>query len=66
MMAASFNEQAFNQYYEAMSKNPYEVKEHTSNFIKGTIDADEKGIFFTSIPYDKGWKITVDGKKLEQ
>ena len=65
-MAAAFNEQAFEQYYEAMSKNPYEVKEHTSNFIKGTIDVDEKGIFFTSIPYDKGWKITVDGKKLEQ
>ena len=66
MMAAAFNEQAFDQYYEAMSQNPYEVKEHTSNFVKGTIDVDEKGIFFTSIPYDKGWKITVDGKKLEQ
>ena len=66
MMAAAFNEQAFEQYYKAMSQNPYEVEEHTSNFVKGTIDVDEKGIFFTSIPYDKGWKITVDGKKLEQ
>ena len=66
MMAANFKEDAFLEYYNAMAQQPYEVTKHTANSIKGTVEAAEDGIFFTSIPYDRGWKITVDGKELEE
>lgn len=33
--------------------------------IKGSIDSAIDGIMYTSIPYEKGWSVYVDGKKQE-
>lgn len=33
--------------------------------LKGTVTASEGQILFTSIPYEEGWTIKVDGKKVE-
>ena len=33
--------------------------------IKGTVKFDKDGLFFTSIPYDTGWSVKVDGVELE-
>lgn len=33
--------------------------------IGGTVTADEGDVLFTTIPYDKGWRAYVDGKKVE-
>ena len=35
------------------------------NDVKGNIDVKEDGLLFTSIPFDKGWAVKVDGKKVE-
>lgn len=35
------------------------------NEIKGTVSAKDNGTLFTSIPYDKGWSVYVDGKKVK-
>jgi len=34
----------------------------SQNVIKGTIETDSSRLLFFSIPYDEGWKATVDGK----
>lgn len=31
--------------------------------IKGSIESNNNGILFLPVPYDKGWKLTVDGHK---
>ena len=33
------------------------------NKVTGIITADEDSVLFTSIPYEKGWKVYIDGKK---
>lgn len=33
--------------------------------VKGSIETNENGILFLPIPYDKGWKLTIDGRKQE-
>ena len=33
--------------------------------IEGTIDSDRDGLFYTSIPYEKGWQAYVDGEEVE-
>ena len=33
--------------------------------MKGTITADSEGLVFTSIPYDKGWTVLVNGEEVE-
>jgi len=38
-----------------------EVTDFRDNHIEGTVTADESGVLVTSIPYDKGWKLKVDG-----
>jgi hypothetical protein len=39
---------------------------HTEDTLKGTITVPEDRRFiFTSIPYDKGWRVTCDGKEVE-
>ena len=37
----------------------------TNNKIKGTVNADKDATLICSIPYDKGWSVYIDGKKVE-
>jgi uncharacterized membrane protein YfhO len=45
-----------------LSKNSFQIKEFTNNFIKGTLTLEKEEMLFLSIPYDKGWKLTVDNQ----
>lgn len=62
VMAASLDDDAFNTYYDSLNDETLKVTNYTSTKINGTIDVKEDGLFLTSIPYDKGWKVLVDGK----
>lgn len=51
--------------YEELSASAYNITEYTEDSFYGTIDVqvgDE--LIFTTIPYDEGWVITVDGKEV--
>ena len=61
----SVNEQALTQFYEAISQSPLEVDSYSDTEIKAHISADNDGILYTSIPYDKGWHVQVDGTETE-
>ncbi len=37
---------------------------HSQNLIRGTIRIADKRLLFFSIPYDKGWTVEIDGKKV--
>ena len=42
------------------------VEEHGNDYLKGTIDIPEgQELIFTSIPYDEGWHVYVDGEQVE-
>lgn len=56
-----FDPEAMEEIYQCLSKSPLELSSWTDTGLAGSINTPERGTMFTSIPYDKGWKIWVDG-----
>jgi uncharacterized membrane protein YfhO len=54
---------AFTKYYEELSASPFQINNFTDSYFEGEImnSGDKQYALFT-IPYDKGWKVHVDGK----
>ncbi len=59
----TMDEAKWEKTYDIMSENLMEVTAFGDTFVRGKIHVDESGIFVTSIPYDEGWVMKVDGKK---
>ncbi len=56
------NENKFiNAYNEIQSNGVLDVTVNDESYIKGTIDLANGSMLYTSIPYDKGWAVYVDG-----
>lgn len=53
------------ELYEALADEGLNVTEYSDTCVKGTITALEDGICFTSIPYDEGFTLYVDGVETE-
>jgi len=49
---------------QKLKNEVFTIKKHSHNHIKGTIHLTQKKLLFFSIPYDKGWIATVDGKTI--
>lgn len=61
--AYAFDNDAWNNAYALLNQNSYTVSEHSDTKITGTVTAATQGIMYTSIPYDKGWDVYIDGNK---
>ena len=57
--------QAFSQDAQGLAKGGMNVTKWGEGFVEGTITNDVDEVIFTSIPYDDGWKIFVDGNEVE-
>ena len=60
-----FDPEAFKEFYDKMNENPINLTKWTDTELSGTIHSDGYKTMFTSIPYDKGWKLFVDGVETE-
>ena len=47
-----------------LSKDTFNISNHGQNKITGEISTDKDKMLFFSIPFDKGWKIKVDGQSV--
>lgn len=56
-------EEIFDKAYEILRDEPLHVTELTAQGLAGQISVKENGLLYTSIPYEKGWKIYVDGQE---
>lgn len=65
-MLRSINMEKFTKGYNILKSQSMDIETFTDTEIKGTVTAQESGILYTSIPYDTGWTITVDGEKIEK
>lgn len=70
--SASFSIYAYNiddtvlqSAYEMLSLGQLEVTKHSDTKIEGTINAGYDGYLYTSIPYDEGWSVYIDGQKVK-
>lgn len=59
-----FNPEAMISVYNKMNQNPIVLNSWTDRELKGTIRADKSGVMYTSIPYDRGWTVLVDGREV--
>ncbi len=64
--AANFSEENFERAYEELSKTPMVISEYGDDFINAKVETDKDGFLFTSIPYDDGWTVTLDGAEAEK
>ena len=46
--------------YETLNITDYKI-----DYIKGNVNVTDNKLLYTSIPYDKGWNIKVDGKEVQ-
>lgn len=59
------NEELLRQGIEKLSKGGIAVSDYSDTEIKGTFTAENDSVFYTSIPYDGGWKVYIDGEEAE-
>lgn len=61
----TYDEAKYQIIYETLNNHMLEVEEYDDGYIYGKIDMTVGHTMFTSIPYDEGWTIKVDGKEVE-
>lgn len=54
---------AWNKAYKTISDNPMTVTHGGDGYIMGEVDVAGDGVLVTSIPYEDGWTMKVDGNK---
>ena len=60
------DQNVYEQGYAQISKDVMTTTELTGSSMKGTINASEDGLFYTSVPYEEGgWTAYVDGREVE-
>ena len=63
--AAGFRYDNFEKVYDKLQACQLEVTDYEDGYVAGYIDATKAGTMFSSIPYNAGWTVTIDGKKVE-
>ena len=58
------NSSVLEEAYQKLSQSVMTTTARTDSSMSGTITAKQDGLFYTSIPYEKGWKAVVDGKEV--
>jgi len=63
-----FDYNAFHEDIEQLKQNPWnlDLSKTKDDYLVGEVDAKAGQILYTSIPYEPGWTIKVDGKKVDE
>ena len=61
-----FNEKAFKKAIDKLKEHQLEKTYMQGNTVKGKISIEKDGTLLVSVPYDKGWNVYVDGKRVKQ
>ena len=59
------DEEKFQAAVEELRQQPLEIESFKENRIKGTVNAKKDGILFTTIAWEPGWTVYIDGEKTE-
>ncbi len=61
----TMDEAVWQDAYNMLSASMLDVTDYGDSCLKGTINVQEDGVFVTSVPYEAGWKLKVDGHTRE-
>ena len=60
------NEEVLNKGYEILKSRSLDITSFEETKIRGTVSTAEDTVFFTSIPYDSGWTVKINGKEIAE
>ncbi len=63
--AYTINDDTFKKFYDEILAGSLVTEKYNDSLIIGKITAKEGQMAFTTISYDKGWSVLVDGKKVK-
>lgn len=63
-VAYTLNEKMMQKGWEILSEEGLFVEQFKDTYIKGRISTTKNSLLYTSIPYDKGWNVYIDGEKV--
>lgn len=58
-----FSETGLAQIWDQLSASPWKLTAWQDTRLEGTITAEDMGMMMTTIPYDEGWTIRIDGEE---
>lgn len=58
------NDGSYDQWYQQIQQEKFENVLFDRDYISADINLKDERYIFTSIPYDKGWKVYVNGEKV--
>lgn len=61
----TMDEAVWQDAYKMLSASMLDVTDYGDSCLKGTINVQEDGVFVTSVPYEAGWQLKVDGHTRE-
>ncbi len=65
VFVATMDQEVFEQDMAILSQNELTVDSFSDSHLHGNIHVDKAGVMLTSITYDKGWTVKVDGRKVD-
>ncbi|MCX7842657.1 MAG: YfhO family protein, partial [Clostridia bacterium] len=65
LYAGTLNLAMFEKAVSVIKNKAITVESFSNNHISGYVEAKEDGLLVMSIPYDKGWQVTVGGRKVK-
>ncbi|MBR1816218.1 MAG: YfhO family protein [Lachnospiraceae bacterium] len=60
---AIFDKNSYKNVYNRLNLNKLKVSEYDDGYLYGTVTIPDGDTLFTSIPYDEGWSVKIDGRK---
>ncbi len=60
-----FNKTNYDEAYEKLAAHQLNITKFNNTFIEGAVSMDKEGLLFSSIPWDGGWSVYCDGKKIK-
>lgn len=65
LMVYALDQNVFETAYNALADEQLVIDRFSDTEISGAVTAKKDGVLFLSIPYEKGWKVYVDGSETE-
>ena len=65
LMVYALKKDTFEDVYRALADEQLEIKRFSDRKISGKLSVKDDGVLYLSIPYEKGWKVYIDGERTE-
>lgn len=65
MLTYSMKQEILDRVFEVLSANPMVIHKMSETHIEASVVANEKAMLLMNVPYDDGWRVWVDGEKVD-